>query len=216
MLPILRLIPVGGVSLAILLLILALKAPGESHRPLPASLVPARGPLLTRFEHPEWRQMFFHAALRRAEELEVLRLLPDSAPIETPAPDKATTQTGKPARNAAIGPANQDPFDADSVTGSVTPLTDRSIPIDIGESSSTELPVIPKDDQPPVIMTPDRSRPPEQSLHEPSAPTVTVRPDHAGAADTAKPTRPDPLQTPFGSISDKRADDDRATNTTGR
>jgi hypothetical protein len=49
------------------------------------------------------------------------------------------------------------------VTGSVSQPTDRSIPFDIGEASSTELPVIPQDDRPPVIMMPERSSPPQQS-----------------------------------------------------
>jgi hypothetical protein len=168
LLPILRLIPVGGVSLSILLLILALKPPSESHRAMPSVLAPARGPLLTRFEHPEWRQMLIHAALRRAEALGALRLLPDSPPVELPAPDKAKTETEKPetekpARDVAAVPANQNPLDATDVTGSVSQPADRSIPIDIGEASSTELPVIPQDDRPPVIMMPERSNPPQQS-----------------------------------------------------
>ncbi len=209
MLPILRLIPVGGVSLAILLLILALNPPSDSHGPVPVVLAPARGPLLTRFEHPEWRQLLIHAALRRAEELGALRLLPDSPPSgETPAPDKAKTETAKPALDVAGVPANHDASDAQGVTGSIMQPPDHTIPIDIGETSSTELPVIPQDEQPPVIMMPERSKPPEQSMNKlpvPAAPPAalrrkTARPHRVGAADAAKPASFNLLQALFGSF----------------
>jgi hypothetical protein len=42
MLPILRIVPVGGVLLAIMILALALDPPGGSHPALPAAMLPAR------------------------------------------------------------------------------------------------------------------------------------------------------------------------------
>ena len=176
MLPILRLIPVGGVSLAILLLILALKPPGDSLALLPTSMVPARGPLLARGEHPEWRQLLIHAALRRSEQLDALRLLPDTPlPSEPAEPDNPETKTTEPARDVAGIPASQNDVDPEDVTGSVVQPPDHSIPVDIGATSSTELPVLPEEETPPVIMMPKRSRPPDQSLN--------VTPDSANPAD---------------------------------
>lgn len=95
MLPILRIIPVGGVLLAIAITVLALSPPDGSD-----SLgveAPARGPLLDRESHPEWRHFLIQAALRRAEELERLRELPDTAAHRDPLPGIAaspSTDTG--------------------------------------------------------------------------------------------------------------------------
>jgi hypothetical protein len=85
MLPILRILPVGGVLLAMLLLILALNPPGASRSQGSPSMVTARGALLERSHHPEWRQLLILAATRRANELSRLRDLPDT-PVRT-APD---------------------------------------------------------------------------------------------------------------------------------
>jgi hypothetical protein len=85
MLPILRILPVGGVLLAILLLILALNPPGSPRSQTAPSLVTARGALMERSHHPEWRQLLILAATRRANELSRLRDLPDT-PVRT-APD---------------------------------------------------------------------------------------------------------------------------------
>src|SRR5437763_10788636 len=78
MLPILRILPVGGVLLAILILVLALSPPDGSRSPLTAAIVPARGALVDRDRHPEVRQFLIHAALKRADELSRLRDLPDT------------------------------------------------------------------------------------------------------------------------------------------
>src|SRR5215470_16560678 len=79
MLPILRILPVGGVVLAILILVLALGPPDGFRSPLTSSTIaPARGALVDRERHPEVRQFLILAALKRADELNRLRELPDT------------------------------------------------------------------------------------------------------------------------------------------
>jgi hypothetical protein len=103
MLPILRIVPVGGVLLAILILLLALTPPGGAHPLLSAKVIAARGPLIDRDDHPEWRQFLIHAALRRADELDRLRELPDNPVIVPVAPEIETP--GEPASSTAAAPA---------------------------------------------------------------------------------------------------------------
>jgi hypothetical protein len=86
MLPILRIIPVGGVLLAIAITVLALSPPDGSRSPFAQIDAPARGPLVDRAAHPEWRHFLIQAALRRAGELERLRELPDT-PARNAPPD---------------------------------------------------------------------------------------------------------------------------------
>ena len=148
MLPILRILPVGGVFLAILLLVLALDAPGRMRVPFTPHLSPMRGPLIALDEHPERRQFVIQAAIRRADELDRLRDLPDASVRHAPAP---------PGQQIAKLPAariDTDP-DADDVTGSIVQPPPTTIPIDIGEASSIELPLAVPDEPPPVI-TPAR------------------------------------------------------------
>src|SRR5512139_2589270 len=95
MLPIFRIISVGGVSLAISILALALFPPGGTHLLLGRHDKVARGAMMEPGQHPEWRQFMIQAALRRADELERLRSL-RSDPVRVPeaavpADDKAAT-----------------------------------------------------------------------------------------------------------------------------
>jgi hypothetical protein len=215
MLPIFRIVPVGGVLLAILILVLALTPPDRSHLALPSGVVTARGPLIDRREHPEWRQFLILAALRRADELNRLRDLPDTpvraAPVlpdiviriepAKPTPEAAAPAASEPvsgdtakpdtaeldnAQSADAQPENDPPETApapadrnedapklfaglpadtrpDDVTGSIDESPGATIPIDIGETSSTELPVVLPEERPPVIRTPERMKPAHES-----------------------------------------------------
>ncbi|MDI1343024.1 MAG: hypothetical protein PSV22_02835 [Pseudolabrys sp.] len=150
-------ISVGGVLLAITILGLALIPPGRPHMHLAASNVPAHGALIDRRAHPEWRQFLILAALRRAGELDRLRALPESpnvllnvAPSVIPAEDSAP-QTG--AKFAGLPVARED-AGPDDDTGSINVAPSATIPIDIGETSSLELPVAPAEEKPPVAKSP--------------------------------------------------------------
>lgn len=154
MLPILRVLPIGGVLLAILILVLALSPPGGPHSQLATIRAPARGALLAQDTHPEWRQFLILAATRRADELNRLRELPDTPFRNDSAPDVPKV-AGLPADRS-----NADPEDE---TGSIAQSPGMTIPVEIGEPSSFELPVTTQDEQPPVIRTPERVKPPHDS-----------------------------------------------------
>jgi hypothetical protein len=192
MLPILRIIPVGGVLPAIAILVLALDPPVGPHTHFTAALAPARGPLLVREEHPEWRQLLILAALRRADELSKLRDLPDTPTRTAPPPvvAGAVMQPEKPApakpadagQLAGVQPA---PVGDDDTTGSVQ-SPDAAIPVDIGETSSFELPVIPHEEKPPVTMMPAREIPPPDIDTAPQTVTPKSQSDTAPEPATEK------------------------------
>ncbi len=166
MLPILRTISVGGVLLAITITALALSPPGASHLQFTSADAPARGALIDRSKHPEWRQFLMFAALRRVEELDRLRNLPDTparlpeipivAPLYTPPefPADATKNASKVLPKTAGLPSPRTEVGPSDETGSFNAAPSATIPIDIGEPSSTELPIAPVDDKPPVITVP--------------------------------------------------------------
>ena len=101
----------------------------------------ARGPLMQIGEHPEWRQFLIRAAVQRADELSQLRDLPD-APVRDDVQDEA---------KVAGLPVERSDADPEDITGTISEAPAASIPIDIGETSSTELPTLRPDDKPPVI-----------------------------------------------------------------
>ena len=140
MLPILRILPVGGVLLAIFIMVLALQPPGGA-RP---GLTPLRGALVDAGQHPEWRQFLMQAALRRGDELNRLRELPDKPAIMPDAPKVVGLPT--------VRPADLD----DDTTGTVGDTPSLTIPVDIGETSRFELPVVVPEEKPPVVKTPER------------------------------------------------------------
>jgi hypothetical protein len=143
MLPILRILPVGGLLLAIFILVLALSPPDGARAPLSSTIAPARGALLDRERQAEARQYLIHAALKRADELNRLRELPD-----TPAPPD-----NEQSKVASLPGDRSDADPEEPASINETPAV--SIPVEIGEPSATELPVAAA----PATAAPDESAP---------------------------------------------------------
>jgi hypothetical protein len=148
MLPILRILPVGGVLLAIVILVLALSPPDGSRSSMTAAIAPARGALVDRDRHPEVRQFLILAALKRASELSRLRDLPDS-PVRSDDPPEAAKIAGLPSERTDAEPEE---------TAPVNETPSVSIPIEIGEPSSAELPVASPEEAPPAIKNPEAAK----------------------------------------------------------
>ncbi len=147
-------------------LTLALLAGFAVHEPVRPQLshvvAPARGPLIEANEHPEWKQFLVQAAFRRADELERLHDLPASAmtieaviepavinaeTIEVMhAPEKADEP---PAQVAALAP-ERDPDVIEDITASIDEKPTGMLPVEIGASSSAELPLTEQEVLPPV------------------------------------------------------------------
>lgn len=152
MLPIFRIISVGGVTLAITILALALIPPGGMRLVLAQHDVVARGALIDPGTHPEWRQFLIHAALRRAGELERLRDLRDTI---VRVPDVAEPEIpASPAAPQLVGLSSGRTDSEDETTGSIGNASSATIPIDIGAASSTELPVITTEEASPAVRLP--------------------------------------------------------------
>ena len=173
MLPILRMISVGGVFLALTILGLALMPPGRPHMQFAMDDMAARGALIDRRAHPEWRQFLIHSALKRADEIGRLRDLPTNLPIELP--QELPAAAAEPDSQVAGLPAARDETVPEDVTGSVNVAPAATMPIDIGETSSFELPVAPIEEKPPVARTPSVSAVPTDSASEALA-AVTIEP----------------------------------------
>jgi hypothetical protein len=146
MLPILRIIPVGGVILAILIVVLALEPPGGP-RPV---LTPSHGALIAADEHPEWRQFLIQAAVRRADELSRLRELPDTPTRTGNPPEPAGKVAGLPGSRADSDPD-------DDQTGTITDVPSMTIPVDIGDTSVFELPVAAPEEKLPAVKIPRKA-----------------------------------------------------------
>jgi hypothetical protein len=158
MLPILRILPVGGVLLAILILVLAMSPPDASRSPLTTTIAPARGALVDRERHPEMRQFLIQAALKRADELNRLRELPDT-----------------PKNRVAGLPGTRSDADPDE-SGSINETPAVSIPIEIGEPSSTELPVTKHDETQALSKPADTAKPRQRVVHRARRPRVAPPP----------------------------------------
>lgn len=191
MLPILRIIPVGGVFLAIMILVLSLGAPGGSRNSVTTATLSARGPLQQIDDHPEWRQSLIRAALQRADELSHLRDLRDD-PVRDTAPDEVSV---------AGLPVERSDADPEDITGTIIEAPAATIPIDIGASSSTELPAITPEDIPPVIKVPERVKSSIENRRK------TVR--RVRRAKVVKPAPPEPpfnlFEAIFGTASSRQA-----------
>jgi len=166
MLPNLRLMLAGAAALFLVMLAalsLAVPAPqGTTPRVVTAAFGP-RGALISQDDHPEWRQFLVQAALRRADELEKLKQLPDRA-------------EAAPLRWASLPVEPQDhaPQDAADMLAEVPSAT---IPVEIGEASSTELPVTQMEEPAPPPAAPraideDNESPSAPAVPEPSAPVA--------------------------------------------
>lgn len=195
MLPILRILPVGGVILAIAIFFMALS---PRHGPQPRLGAPAagvHGPLADRVDHPEWRQFMMLAALRRAEELARLRDLPD-APVKVEPPPEAAPPAAPASTIEAIAPpeaapppeAGRAPEPAPEPKIAALPTTEEetkpdaavapapmpeetaTMTVEIGEASSTELPVQPREAVAAVNAAPPL--PPAPVAHEPAVEPV--------------------------------------------
>jgi hypothetical protein len=102
---------------------------------------------MQRDEHPEWRQFLILAATKRASELNRLHDLPDM-------PARSAQDT----RRFAGLPAERGDADPDDETGTIADVPTMTMPVDIGETSSTELPVSARDEKSPVVKTPERAK----------------------------------------------------------
>jgi hypothetical protein len=183
MLPILRILPVGGVLLAIVILVLALSPPDGSRSSLTAAMAPARGALVDRDRHPEVRQFLILAALKRASELSRLRDLPDS-PVRAEDPPEAAKVAGLPSERTDAEPEE---------TAPVNQAPAVSIPIEIGEPPSAELPVTSQEETPLAVKKPE----PEKTSREIRRRT-THRAHHRVAANTALARQPTLFDYLFG------------------
>lgn len=142
MLPILRMTSVGVVLLAVAILAMALRPQQTTHARWPTTLGPARGALIAQADHPEWRQFLNLAALQRADEIQKLRALLDT-PVKNSDPEPATTFIGFP--------VDHDGAEPDDTTSTIPTPAGSALPVEIGEPSSTELPVAKHEETPPAI-----------------------------------------------------------------
>ena len=183
MLPLLRVMLLGCVLIATLGLAAGFKIAAAPEPNFARLERPARGALIDPDQHPEWKQFVVQAAYRRAEELDRLRVLHDrpaamppvaTAPAAPPSDDIQTA--GLPTTDAEAKPDEED-----DVTGSTVERTlNDVIPIEIGETSSTELPLGP----PPATIAPEQ--PKRLQLPDESSAAPQTVPDAATAME-AKP-----------------------------
>lgn len=164
MLPLLRVLLPGCVLITTLGLAAGFTAPAGSRAQFARIDPPARGALIAQNEHPEWKQFLVLAAVRRSQELERLGELHDPQPAKSPVlprTDGGNRLSGLPATRSDAEP--------DDNTGSVPEkAVNDIIPIDIGETSSTELPIGPPQTIP-AIEKPQRLKLPDESQVKPAA-----------------------------------------------
>ncbi|MEP7031358.1 MAG: hypothetical protein ABI830_10535 [Pseudolabrys sp.] len=159
-----------------MIVVLALNPPRGPHSSMPSVNVAARGPLMHLYEHPEWGQFLIQAAIRRADELARLNDLENTPRNDTPRND---------AEKLAGLPTSRNDADPEEMTGSIGEMPSATMPVEIGETSSTELPVRMPEERPPAIKTPERAKEPRNSR--------TKAPHRARHVKRAKP----PAETSF-------------------
>src|SRR5262245_16327976 len=158
MLPILRVLPVGGVLLAILILVLALTPPDGSRGPLSSPGVPARGVLSDRDRQAETRQFLIQAALKRADQLSRLRDLPATrAHSEEP----KTELAGLPAERSDADPEE---------SSSINEPPANTIPIGV---PSIEVPIPSPQDTPLTLKPPEQSKAQQETRRRAQRPRRT-------------------------------------------
>ena len=196
MLPILRILPVGGVLLAILILVLALSPPDGARPPLNTTIAPARGALVAREHHPETRQFLIMAALRRADELSRLRELPDTPTrTEMPGPEALQPEEARPEEPSSEAVASEPIPQAPKLESAVEPRFESMVEPMV-EPKVAGLPSDPADaepdeppaaiDSPPASIPAEASDPPAQSLEAAEPAKTTAAPEKP---EQARPQR---------------------------
>lgn len=178
MLPLLRLLPVGGVCIAFLALLLGFSVPGATYsRALYEPQM--RGTLLRTDVHPDWKQLLILAAARRDQEIGQVNVL-----IGAP-----RGWRGPNSRFAGL-PSERGDADPDDATGSIIQSPGVTLPLDIGETSSTELPVVKPEEQAP-IKKPERAKPQQEGKRAaPRRVRNVAKPDETPSFDIFGITRP--------------------------
>jgi hypothetical protein len=181
MLPILRILPVGGVLLAIFILVLALNPPDGPHAPLNTTMAPARGALVNVGQHPETRQFLIRAALKRADELNRLRELPDTPTRTEPVASEPAADKPK----IAALPGDRNEADPDEPAPAATETPSVRIPVERGEVSAPDLPAAPTEANPATDKTEppkkaEQAKPAQQDIrrraHRPRRPKAVAKP----------------------------------------
>jgi hypothetical protein len=190
MLPILRTISVGGVLLAITILGLALIPPGRPHGQFADAGATARGALIDRGTHPEWRQFLILSALKRADELERLHDLPDR-PVALP--DAPNGPPAEAPQQLAGLPSPHEAAEPEDITGTIDVAPSATIPIDIGETSSFELPVSPTEERLPVATSPVVNTTTSDTLSPPVAAVPVIEPPLSKVAALTLPEHAKPV-----------------------
>jgi hypothetical protein len=182
MLPILRILPVGGVILAIFILVLALSPPDGTRATLNTTMAPARGALIGREYHPETRHFLLMAALKRADELSRLRDLPDTPTRTEPLPTEPVAQepkvAGLPTERSESDPDEPAPAATETPGVSIPVTPGVSIPVEIGVVPAVELPAALPQTTPATVKneTTKPEREIRRRVHRPHRTKVSAKP----------------------------------------
>lgn len=126
------------------------------------ALATGRGVLADRDRQSEVRQFLLHAALKRADELNRLRDLPDT-PTRSEVEDTTPKVAGLPSNRS-----DSDPEEAATINE--TPVV--SIPIEIGEPAAVEMPAVAPQAQPQEMAPAAKKAEPAKPQREPTAASI--------------------------------------------